>query len=129
LSESLSCSTLTMDVRLVIDAEGKIPRAPIAGPRAFGDVDGLGCCSVSGLDAYAESVAALEALGFGDVTGLSGLGDRRLFAESASWDCCSRRRERASTRVACASLSSSYSAIESASSSTGLGFATGFRVT
>lgn len=41
LSDWRSCSTVTMEGRLVSEADGKMPRAPIAGGRGLGDVVGL----------------------------------------------------------------------------------------
>ena len=51
LSDCRSCSTATIDGRLVIEDEGKIPSAPIAGGRGLGDVVGresVGSTSVGG---------------------------------------------------------------------------------
>lgn len=110
-----------------MEAEGKMPRAPMAGGLALGDVVGLGC-SISGLDAYAESVAS-PALGLGDVVPLSVsvVGVCSSFADSTSCDCFSRNFERASMSVACGSLSSSKIAFDSASISTGAGGGTALR--
>ena len=181
LSDWRSCSTATIDGRLVIDDEGKIPSAPIAGGRGLGDVVGresvgstiaggekcltaracsselfgrivttCGLCSRtrdgpsfacpssttaggekyfttgSGLEAYAESAGSF---GPGDMASLSAseTGDCSRLVASTSNDCACRSLERASSRVACGVLSSSKTAVVSASISTGSSgtFATG----
>lgn len=131
LSDCRSCSTATMEGRLVIEDEGNMPNAPIAGGRGPGAVVGLGGSS-SGLEAYAESVASPAAspeleLGVAVPLGVSTLGVCASVAESSSCDCRSRNLDRASINVACALLSSSKTALDSASISTGSGGSTGFR--
>jgi hypothetical protein len=89
LSDCRSCSAAAIEGKLVMDAEGKIPNEPIAGGRGVGEVVGR-TCSVSGLDAYAESSPSAE-LGRGDAAlfGVSVVGVCKGFLwTTKSCDCC-----------------------------------------